>query len=44
MYMIALACFPHALRGQERALNPLELELQTAESHHIDAGNKTQVL
>lgn len=37
-------CVPGTHEGQRRALDPLELELQTAVSFHAAAGNWTQVL
>lgn len=36
-------CVPSALRGQEKGLDHLELYLGIAVSHHIGAGNQTQV-
>ena len=35
---------PDTLRGQKRELDPLELELNMILSHHVGAGNGTQVL
>jgi hypothetical protein len=37
-------CLPNVHIGQERAPDPLELELQIALGHHMDAVNQTQVL
>ena len=37
-------CVPVACRGQKRALDPSELELQVVVSCHVGAGNGTQVL
>lgn len=37
-------CEPHvcyACQGQERLLNPLELELQGVVNNHVGAGNET---
>lgn len=31
-------------RGQGKALAPLEVEIQVTVSHHVDAGNRTQIL
>lgn len=36
-------CMPDALRGQQRALNPAELELLMVVSHCMGAGNQTSV-
>lgn len=33
---------PDALGGQKRVPGPLERELQTAVSHYVGSGNKTQ--
>ena len=38
MYVNA-PCVCDALRSKKRALDPLELELQTAVCHHMDAEN-----
>jgi hypothetical protein len=35
---------PDTHRGQNKALNPLKLELQTVISQHVGAGNRTWVL
>jgi hypothetical protein len=37
-------CMPGALGGQKRLPHPPELHLQTFVSHHVGAGNWTQVL
>lgn len=40
-------CAPHLCRAHgdsERALDPLERELQVFESHYLDAGNLREVL
>lgn len=34
-----VACMPGACGGQERAMDPLELELQVVVSHCVRAGN-----
>jgi hypothetical protein len=33
-------CGPSALRGQKRESYPCEVELDSAVSHHVGAGNK----
>lgn len=38
VYICGTMCTPDALRGQERASNTLELELQIVVSHHVNAG------
>lgn len=38
------ACVPGVHGSQKRALDPLELELQTIVSHLAGSGNQTQVL
>ena len=40
VYMCGTMCIPDALRGQERASDTLELELQIVVSHHVNAGPK----
>lgn len=40
---VGLLCTYSAHRGQKRALEPLELELQKVESVHVGAGNQTWV-
>lgn len=34
-------CMPGARGGQKRMSDPLELELQMVESHHVVLGNKS---
>lgn len=41
---ICTTCMPGVLGGQKRALDPLQLELQTAVSHNVGAGNKIWIL
>jgi hypothetical protein len=36
---VCAACVCSTYRGQKRALDPLELELQMVVSHHVCAGN-----
>lgn len=35
-------CMPAARGSQKSALDPLDMELQKAVSHHVGAGNQTQ--
>lgn len=39
MYICSL-CLYSAHRGQKKVLDPLELELQTNVSHHVNIGNR----
>ena len=41
---LCTSCVFGACGGQKRALDALELELQMVVSHHMGAGNQTQVL
>lgn len=41
---VCTTCFPSAHSGQKRVLDPLELELRMAVSHHVGSGNWTWVL
>lgn len=34
-------CMPDAFGGQKMLSDPLELELQIVESHHVGGGNQT---
>lgn len=43
---VCYICVPHiysSLKDQKRSLNPLELELETAVSFHVDAGSEKQL-
>lgn len=44
MHICVLCTLLSILRGQKRALDTLELELQMAVSHYVGAGNQTLVL
>ena len=35
---LCITCMPDACRGQSRAMDPLELGLQTVKSHFVGAG------
>lgn len=41
---MCVMCMPGAHGDQKKVLGPLELELQVFVSHHVDAGNLTQVM
>jgi hypothetical protein len=47
MSVLPACMYVHCIRdlgGQKRVLDPLELELQTAVSHHVGAGTYIYVL
>ena len=44
LHDVCVPCAYSALRGQKRAMDPLELEFQVVLNCHVVAGNRTQVL
>lgn len=44
MHMSVHLCMVGTQGGQKRAPDPLEWELQTVVSHHVDSGNQTHDL
>lgn len=41
---MCVTCVPGIQGSKKRALGPLELDLWMIVSHHVDAGNQTQVI
>ena len=42
MFCLIYGCVPGAHRGQKRASDTLELELQMVESHHVGVKNRSR--